>query len=71
MRGGITRYHPDPQSGSGFLKSILKGAVTVTKDLHKGGLHLVKRNIKRGVKRKALNYIHSQTKKKLDNIFGK
>ena len=79
MKGGIIRYIPDPQSGSGFTKDVLKGLKSVTSvygprnlamDYISGGVPRVKRNVKRGVKRKALDVINREAKKKLDDIFG-
>lgn len=78
MRGGsLTHYRPEPsQGGGGFVKDIVKGAIVDGwKGLNSGRIPLTclkgaKGHIKRGVKRKALNYISTQAKRRLDNIFG-
>lgn len=78
MRGGsLTRYRPDPsQGGGGFVRDIVKGAIIDGwKGLNSGRIPLTnlkgaKQQIKRGVKRKALNFINTQAKKRLTDIFG-
>ena len=82
MRGGsLTRFRPDDQSGTGFLKdfasSSLRGGWEGLKKGGRwglpniaGGIRGVKKGGKRAIKRKALTEINRASKKKLSDIFG-
>lgn len=80
MRGGsLTRYYPD-QDGNGFFKDVVRAAVsggwkglksgTTPLPNIRGAVSGAKRGVKQAVKRKALQEINKQAKRKLNDIFG-
>ena len=82
MRGGsLTRFRPDDQSGSGFLRDFASSSLQSGREGLKtggpwrlpniaGGFCGVKRGGKRAIKRKALAEINRAAKRKITDIFG-
>ena len=82
MRGGsLTRFRPDDQFGSGFVRDFIGSSVKGGWEGLKtggvrglpnivGGIRGVKKGGKRVVKRKAQQVIQRNVKRKLNDIFG-
>ena len=78
MRGaGLRRYIPDPQSGAGFTREVVRDVLAATAKGIKSGGKNPKAAIRSGyragrmaVKRKAEQYMERKAKKALKDIFG-
>ena len=77
----LTRFRPDEQSGSGFLRDFASSSLRARWEGLKtggrwglpniaGGIRGVKRGGKRAIKRKALAEINRAAKRKLSDTFG-
>ena len=83
MRGGsLTRFRPDDQFGSGFLRNVVGSSLREGwKGLKTGGgrglpniaggVRGIKSGGRRAVKRKAQQVVERNVKRRLDDIFGK
>lgn len=81
MKGGsLTRFRPDTQGGGGFWGDLLSSSLQSGMKAFKSGRGIrdrirkagvgVKRGAKRAVKRKALQVVERNVKRKLNDIFG-
>ena len=83
MRGALTRFRPDDQSGNGLVRDVVSSSLrSGLEGLKTGGplglplnirgaIRGVKRGGKQAVKRKALAEINRAAERKLTDIFGK
>ena len=82
MRGaGLRRYTPNPQSGSGFVKEVVRDVVAATTEGFKKGYPNLRNAIRSGyaagkaaasraVKRKADEFIQRKSTRVLNDLFG-